>query len=333
VGIISDGSGLLGVGRVKAQAMLPVLEAKAALLSAKAGLNGLPLALDLEKEDDLVDTVVRMSPSFGAVILDAIGSGRSLRVMQALSERLEIPVFDDDADGPAIAVLGALMNACTRIGRDLKEVKVGQVGLGAAGGSIARLVMQFTGNPVLGEDVHPAAMSRHVYQGGKQSSLEEIMRECDVVVANTGHADVIPASMVREGQAILALSMPNPEIDPYDATLAGAAFAADGQSIDKAVVFPGLLLGATAVRARTINDAMRVAAATKLAELAPDQDLLPSPLSETVHAQVAEAVADAAVRTGVADEVEASLRTAAVFTRVLNDEQQIPLARTCDGDS
>jgi malate dehydrogenase (oxaloacetate-decarboxylating) len=326
VAIVSDGAGLIGVGRVKSRAMLPVLEAKAALLAQFAGLNALPLVLDVQDEEDVIETVKRLVPSCGAILLDAIGGGRGMRVQEALDEALDVPVFDDDSDGPAVAVLAAVINAAARIGKDIKSVKIGQIGLGTAGAAIANLVMTFTGNSVKGEDVHPAALSRHVHRGGEESSLEEIMASCDIVVANTGHADVIPPSMVRDGQAILALSVPRGEIDPYDAVLAGAAFAADGQAINKAVAFPGLLLGALGVRATTLSTEMQIAAALTLAELAPNGDLIPTPQQEGVHAAVAAAVAKAAVTSGVATiDVPEALLTASVFEEAIADERLIPL--------
>ena len=122
----------------------------------------------------------------------------------------------------------------------------------------------------------------------------------EVIIANTGHGRVIKPSMVREGQVIIALSEPEPEIETYDATLAGAALAADGKSVHKAVVFPGMLLGAMWVRARTINDEMRIAAALSLASQVEEGDLVPAPLSDGVHAKVAASVTAAAISSGVA---------------------------------
>jgi malate dehydrogenase (oxaloacetate-decarboxylating) len=326
VAIVSDGAGLIGVGRVRSRAMLPVLEAKAALLAQFAGLNSLPLVLDVQSEEEVTETVKRLAPSCGAILIDAIGGGRGMRVQETLDDALDIPVFDDDSDGPAVAVLAASINAANRIGKDIKSVKVGQIGLGTAGSAIANLIMTFTGNSVKGEDVHPAALSRHVHRGGEESNLEEIMATCDIVVANTGHPDVIPASLVREGQAILALSVPRGEIDPYDAVLAGAAFAADGHAINKAVAFPGLLLGALGVRATTVNTEMQIAAALTLAELAPNGDLIPTPQQEGVHAAVAAAVARAAVTSGAATaDVPEALLSASVFEDAITDGRLIPL--------
>jgi malate dehydrogenase (oxaloacetate-decarboxylating) len=300
VGIVSNGSGLLGVGRVSPRAMLPMLEGKAALLADMVGISGLPLPLDVQNEADFVETVLRIAPSCEAILLDAMPAPRGQRVCDTLDKKLNIPIYHDDADSPAVIGLAAFINACGRASLDPMKVKVGQIGLGTAGGSIARLLMRYTENPVWGDDIHPEAMNQHVAEGGIILSLAEIMASCDVIIANTGHGRVIKPSLVREGQVIIALSEPEPEIETYDATLAGAALAADGKSVHKAVVFPGMLLGAMWVRARTINDEMRVAAALSLASQAEEGDLVPAPLTDGVHAKVAAAVTAAAISSGVA---------------------------------
>jgi malate dehydrogenase (oxaloacetate-decarboxylating) len=300
VAVVSNGAGLLGVGKVKPAAMLPMLEGKAAILAEFAGLSALPLALEVQEEGRFVDSIASLAPSCGAVLLDGIPTPRGTQIQKRLDEALSLPVFHDDADSPAVVGLAAVFNAVKRAEMDLDSVTIGQVGLGTAGGAIARLIMATTGRPVWGEDIHPEAVNRHVALGGRAASLDEIMKTCDVVVANTGHGDVIPPSLVREGQAIIALSEPYPEIETYEATLAGARFAADGKAVHKAVVFPGTLLGAMTVKAKTINDDMRVAAARTLADHAEEGDLVPTPLTEHVHAAVAGAVARAAVESGVA---------------------------------
>jgi malate dehydrogenase (oxaloacetate-decarboxylating) len=326
VALISDGTGLQGVGRVRSRAVLPVFEAKAALLAELGGLNSLPLVLDAPSEDDLLAAVQALSPSCGAILLDAVSGARAQRVTKKLEDALGIPILLDDADCPAVGALACVINACRRAGKDINTVRIGQLGLGTAGAAIASLVMRFTGRPVLGDDVHPASVGRHVANGGQASSLDEIMATCDVVVANTGHGGVIPANSVREGQAILALSEPRPEIEPYDAMLAGAAFAADGKVLNKGAVLPGMFLGALAVKARRFDDEMRIAAACTLAEVAPDNDLLPMPLDEGVHAAVASSVAKAAIRSGLAlREVPESALAPSIFEEVIRRERSLPL--------
>ena len=325
VGILSDGAGLIGAGKVRAEAMMPLLEAQAALLSEKAGLNGVPLTVDVNSEEDLVETIVRIGKSFGGIHLSALAAPRNVRIKEKLEDRLKIPVFDDDADAPAVTALAATINVCRRTGRDIRSVVIGQLGLGTAGGAIAALLMKYTGQPVIGEDVHPAAMSRHLYLGGKNASLEDIMKTCDVVIANTGHGGLIGADLVREGQAILALSEPRPEISAYDAALAGAAFAADGKAVDKSVAVPGVFLGAMSVRATRINSEMLIAAAVTLADLADKEDLVPMPIDDEVHPHVAAAVARAAVVTQVARRSSDVPLSAEIFAEIIADIRQFPL--------
>ena len=248
-----------------------------------------------------------------------------MRIKEKLEDRLKIPVFDDDADAPAVTALAATINVCRRTGRDIRSVVIGQLGLGTAGGAIAALLMKYTGQPVIGEDVHPAAMSRHLYLGGKNASLEDIMKTCDVVIANTGHGGLIGADLVREGQAILALSEPRPEISAYDAALAGAAFAADGKAVDKSVAVPGVFLGAMSVRATRINSEMLIAAAVTLADLADKEDLVPMPIDDEVHPHVAAAVARAAVVTQVARRSSDVPLSAEIFAEIIADIRQFPL--------
>lgn len=326
VAVVTDGSGLQGVGKVHPRAMLPVLEGKSAVLAQFAGLSSMRLALEVSSEEQLVETMVAVGSSCGAVLIDSIAAPRGPRCAAKLAERLKIPVYHDDADSPAIVGLAAVINACRRAHLDLATVNIGQLGLGTAGGAIARLVMRHTGRPVLGDDVHPAAISRHVSSGGIAASIDEIMARCDVVVANTGHAGVIPPSKVREGQVIIALSEPRPEIEPYDAQLAGAAFAADGKAISTIAAVPGVLLGALAVRATQISDDMRLAAAVTLATFATDGDLVPTPLDPGVHAAVAAAVAQAACKAGLAPaRIDVDKLTPARFEEAIHDLRPLPL--------
>ena len=305
VAVVTDGSGLVGLGKVNPRAMLPVVEGKAMLLAQLAGLSGLPLCLNVDSEDALCDAVCALAPSFGAVILESIAAPRGPRSALKLAERLKMPIYHADADSPAVVGLAAVINACRRARLDIHKVTIGQIGLGTAGGAIARLIMKHTGKAVLGDDVHPSAISRHVSAGGIASSIDEIRATADVVVANTGHSGVIQPSQVREGQVIIALSEPRPEIEPYDAQLAGAAFAADGKAISSAAAMPGILLGALAVKATSISDEMKIAAAVTMA---------------------AAAVARAAVKAGQATAaVDDKLLVESVFQDVINDERQLPL--------
>lgn len=326
VAIVSDGADFPGEGKVSPQAMMPILEGQAALLAKHAGLHSLPLALQVRDEDTFAETLMNISPSCRAMILHAVSATRARRIIQQLNDKLSIPIFHADADAAAICGLASFINACRLVGLDTETVRVGQVGLGTAGGAVARLVMRYLNRPVLGDDVHPGALNRHTFYGGKVASLEDIMNVCDVVIANTGHSGSIPTSMVRRGQVIIALSEPRPDIEPFDALLAGAAYAADGKAVNTAVVFPGLVLGALAVKASQLNDSMRIAAAVTIADLAEDGDLVPSPLLANVHVKVAAAVARAAIHSGVAQaNVDTDMVTAEYLAGVVAGQKHLPI--------
>jgi malate dehydrogenase (oxaloacetate-decarboxylating) len=177
---------------------------------------------------------------------------------------------------------------------------IGQIGLGAAGNGIAKMLMQITGNPVWGADLTDEALVRHTANGGKASNLKEIMANCDIVVATTGAPGLIKPDMVRRGQIILALSNPQPEIDPDVALKHGAAYAADGKSVNNVLGFPGIFRGAVDTWTPRITDEMLVAAANAIAEYTPDDQMVPNPLDRKLHETVAHAVALKAIEQGLA---------------------------------
>jgi malate dehydrogenase (oxaloacetate-decarboxylating) len=199
-------------------------------------------------------------------------------------------VLHDDQHGTAVVVLAAALNATRRVGRVLGDCVVGQVGLGAAGIGIVRLLQCAGARRVLGTDLDAGAMKRLAGMGGEPSTLDDIMREADIVVATTGARGLIRPETVRKGQIIMALSNPDPEIEPADALAHGAAIAADGKGINNLLGFPGLFKGALEARATRFTDAMLLAAAEAIAELARGEDLVPDPLDRAVHQAVAAAV-------------------------------------------
>lgn len=328
VAVVTDGSGVTGLNRVSPMAALPLVETKCMFLAQLVGLSGLPLSLEVPNEERLVESLIALRPSCSAMIIDSVAAPRGQRVAQRVAEKLQIPVFHDGADGPAIVGLAAILGALKKVGKRLEDVQIGQIGLGTAGGAIARLVMRHTGRPVIGEDFHPGAVSRHIAFGGIHASIDELMARCDVVMMNTGQPGLVQPSQVREGQIIIALGEPRPEIEPFDATLAGAAFAADGKSISTGSAYPGVLLGAMAVKAKVIDDDMRIAAAIAMVDVADAGDIVPVPLQPGLHAAVAAAVALAALKKGnVGIEVEAADLTAATFEDAIADRRLLPLSR------
>ncbi len=300
VAIITDGTAVLGLGDIGPLAGMPVMEGKAMLIESLVGLSGMPILLSTKDPQRIVDTVEAIAPTFAAIQLEDISAPRCFEIEARLQERLSIPVMHDDQHGTAVVSTAALTVACRRTGIDFNRAVIGQIGLGAAGNATARMLMGLTGNPVLGADLSEDALQRFEQAGGRRSSLPEIMAECDIVIATTGAPGLIKPEMVRKGQIILALSNPNPEIEPEAAMAAGAAFASDGKSVNNVLGFPGILRGAVDAQSPRITDEMFRAAAQKIADLTPEGDLVPNPLDKEVHKSVARAVAMTAFKQGLA---------------------------------
>ncbi len=300
VAIVTDGSAVLGLGDIGPLAAMPVMEGKAMLMESLVGLSGMPILLNTKDPDEIVRTVANIAPTFSAIQLEDISAPRCFEIEDRLQALLDIPVMHDDQHGTAVVVTAALMVIARRTATDLSRVRIGQIGLGAAGNAIAKMLIHLYGNPVLGADLSEDALRRLESIGGRRSDLEEIMRTCDVVIATTGVPNLIRPEMVRPGQIIFALSNPNPEIAPDVALAAGARFAADGKAINNVLGFPGIFRGAVDAYARRITREMLVAAAKTLADLTPEGELVPNALDKNVHRAVARAVAETAIRQGIA---------------------------------
>ena len=301
VAIVTNGTRVLGLGNVGPIASLPVMEGKAALLNQFVGLSALPIILKSRDPDVIVRTVEEFAQGFGAIQLEDIESPVCFEVEERLVASLDMPVLHDDQHGTAVAALAAAEKAMSRAGLDLERARIGVIGLGAAGTAIARMVQDVTHHAVLGFDPSPQAQERLRASGGEIArDLEQLMDEADLVIAVSGQPGLIKPSSVRPGQGILALTNPVPEIQPEDALAAGAAFAADGRSVNNLLGFPGILRAAIDCRASGITRSMYVAAARTIASLAKDNELVPSPLRLDVHRGVARAVARAAEAAGVA---------------------------------
>lgn len=241
VAIVTDGTAILGLGNIGSVAGMPVMEGKAALFDQLAGISGIPILLDTSDPEEIIKTVKHISPGFSGILLEDIGSPHCFEIEDRLKEELNIPVMHDDQHGTAVVTLAAAISACRSAGVDLKEAKVGQIGLGAAGVAICRMFMAYGVNAVYGTDKSESAMNRLEQYGGQAvSSIEELMETCDIVIATTGVPGLIKPAFVRSGQVILALSNPKPEIEPEAALQAGAAYAADGRSVNNVLGFPGI---------------------------------------------------------------------------------------------
>lgn len=300
VGIFTNGSRVLGLGNIGPLASLPVMEGKAALYATFAQLSATPILVDTLDASEFVETVVRVARSFGAIHLEDIRIPECFAIERELTARLAKPVMHDDQHGTATVALAAIVTACRLTGMDLKAARVGQIGLGAAGSAIARLVLAFGAREVLVTDVSPAAVAALVASGARGVDLATLLRESDIVIATTGRPGLIHPDMVRKGQVIFALSNPDGEIAPEVALAAGAAFASDGRSVNNALAYPGIFKGALQVRSRAIVPEMLVAAALAISARAEGSDVVPSPLDLRVHDAVCAAVAAKATELGLA---------------------------------
>ena len=300
VAVCTNGTRVLGLGDIGPVASMPVMEGKAVFYQQLAGVSAMPILIDARDVDTFVETVVRIAPGFGGIHLEDISAPECFEIEARLIERLAQPVMHDDVHGTAVVTLGAALVACRQAGLTLEEEVVGQIGLGAAGFGIAALMVDAGARKVLATDPNPASHERARAKGIEVVEMETLMQEADVVVATTGVPGLIKPEMVRQGQVILALTNPFPEIEPEDAIGAGAAFAADGKSVNNVLGYPGIFRGALLSGAKQINPEMKIAAAEVIASLTAEAELVPDALDPTVHHRVADAVRDAAIASGAA---------------------------------
>jgi malate dehydrogenase (oxaloacetate-decarboxylating) len=299
IAICTNGTRVLGLGNIGAVASMPVMEGKALFYRQMAGISAIPILIDTEDPDEFVATVLRIAPGFGAIHLEDIRAPDCFDIEVRLIEALDVPVMHDDVHGTAVATLAAALAACANVGVELTASSVGQIGLGAAGLGIASLMVDAGARLVSASDPDESAHARARERGVEIGSLEQVM-ESDIVVATTGRPGLIEPGMVREGQIILALSNPDAEISPTAALAAGAAFAADGASVNNVLGFPGIFRGALLAGAEEISTRMKLAAAGAIAALTSASELVPDALDPKVHEQVAAAVNEAARAEGLA---------------------------------
>jgi malate dehydrogenase (oxaloacetate-decarboxylating) len=295
VGIITNGTAVLGLGHIGAIPSLPVMEGKAMIYAKFVGISGVPILINETDPKKVTDAVLAIESSFGAIHIEDIAAPACFEIEAALISKLNKPVMQDDQHGTAVVTLAALLTASRRVQQDLKNSVVGQIGLGAGGIGITSLLLHYGVKQVLGTDIREAALQQLEKLGGKRASLAELMQRSHIVIATSGVKGLIKPEMVRKGQLIFALSNPEAEIEPRLALERGATFATDGRSVNNALGFPALFRGALDARAKRFTTAMYLAAANKLSELAPPDELLPHVLDTTVHLAVADAVRQAAL--------------------------------------
>jgi malate dehydrogenase (oxaloacetate-decarboxylating) len=300
VAICTNGTRVLGLGNIGARASMPVMEGKALFYRQMAGISAIPILIDTEEAGEFIATVERIALGFGAIHLEDIRAPECFEIESALIEALEIPVMHDDVHGTAVSTLAAMLVACDQVGLDPADAIVGQVGLGAAGLGIATLMVQAGAKAVLAADPSEDSHDRARERGIEVASFEDVMERARIVVLTTGVPGLVKPEMVRDGQVILALTNPDPEITPSAALEAGAAFAADGSLVNNVLGFPGIFRGALASGAQEISVGMKLAAARAIAGLTEESELVPDALDPAVHQQVAIAVGEAAREEGLA---------------------------------
>jgi malate dehydrogenase (oxaloacetate-decarboxylating) len=313
VAIVTNGSRVLGLGDIGPVAAMPVMEGKSLFYSQLVDVSAVPILVDTHDVDEFVETVIKIAPGFGGIHLEDIRTPDCFEIERRLNEALSQPVMHDDVHGTAVVTLAALIVACRQAGLELEDASVGQIGLGAAGLGIATLIHDAGVKRVLATDPNPIAQQIAAERGIELASgLDQVMRECDVVIATSGKPGLITPEMIRPGQVIFALTNPSPEIEPAAALAAGAGFAADGTSVNNVLGYPGIFHGALLAGASVINVEMKRAAAWALAGLTVESELIPEVLDRHVHQVVTEAVRQAAVDSGVADPARVSPASASI---------------------
>ena len=323
--VITDGSAVLGLGNIGPEAGMPVMEGKCALFKAFGNVDAFPLCVKSQEVDEFVNAVYLMSGSFGGINLEDISAPRCFEIERKLKEKCDIPVFHDDQHGTAVVVLSGLLNALKVVGKKKEEVKVVTVGAGAAGIAIVKMLLSagfknitmcdkqgalYVGCP--GMNWAQAEMAERTNPEQTPGTLAEKLVGADVFIG-TSAPGLVTRQMVEtmnKDAIIFACANPTPEIFPEEAKAGGARIVSTGRSdypnqINNVLAFPGIFRGVFDVRASDINEEMKIAAAEALAGLISEEELsdeyiMPAALDDRVAKTVAEAVAGAAVRTGVA---------------------------------
>lgn len=322
VAVITDGSAVLGLGDIGPLAGMPVMEGKCVLFKEFAGVDAVPLCVDTQDVEEMVQTIALISKSFGGINLEDIAAPRCFEVERRLKERCDIPVFHDDQHGTAVVITAALTNALKVVGKKKEQVKVVLNGIGAAGGAAAKLLLDLgysnlilcdkdgilcNGDPNLLP--HHAELAARTNQAGQRGTLADALVGADVFIG-VSRPGLVTGEMVEsmaKDPILLAMANPVPEIMPDIALAHGAAVVGTGRSdfpnqINNVLVFPGLFKGALSCGAVQITEGMKHAAARALADLVPPEQLsptciLPSPLNRAAAEAVAHAVAEEARRT------------------------------------
>lgn len=325
VAVISDGSAVLGLGDIGPEASLPVMEGKAILFKEFGNVDAFPLVLNTKNVDEIVETIIRIAPTLGAINLEDISAPRCFEIERRLKESLDIPVFHDDQHGTAIVTLAALINASKIVDKKLEDLKVVVNGAGAAGVAITKLLLSSGVKNIIlcdrkgaiyegREDLDQSKMdiAKITNRALEAGSLEAVIKNYDTFIGVSG-PNAVTKDMVKsmnKDSMIFAMANPVPEIFPEDAKEAGARVIGTGRSdfpnqINNVLAFPGIFRGALDARAKEINEAMKVAAAYAIANSVSEEQLhedfiIPNAFDISVQKAVAKAVMEAAINSGVA---------------------------------
>lgn len=326
VAVVTNGTAVLGLGNIGAGAGLPVMEGKAVLFKSFAGVDAVPLCLNSRNVDDICQTVEMLEPGFGGINLEDIKAPECFDIETRLKETMNIPVFHDDQHGTAVVAVSALMNGFKLIGKRFRDAKVVVNGAGAAGMAITRLLQAVGTKHIIlcdtkgaiyegrleGMNPYKEDIARITNKRKEAGSLVDVIKGADVFIG-VSVAKCVTEEMVRsmnKDAIIMAMANPEPEIMPELAKKAGARIVCTGRSdfpnqVNNLLAFPGIFRGALDVRATDINTEMKIAAATAIASLIPEEELsedniIISPFDKRVAPRVASAVAQAAIDTGVA---------------------------------
>lgn len=325
IAVVTDGSAVLGLGNIGGLAGMPVMEGKCVLFKEFADIDAFPICINTNDTDEIVDTVYRISGSFGGINLEDISAPRCFEIEKKLKEKCDIPVFHDDQHGTAVCVAAALINALKLVNKELQSVKCVINGAGAAGAAICRLLLDlgvrniivcnrdgalYRGRENMSESYRELAKITN--PENEKGELKEVIRGADVFIG-VSVANALTKETVAEmnsNAVVFALANPIPEIFPDEAKAGGAAVVGTGRSdfpnqINNLLAFPGIFRGALDVRASDINASMHKAAVFALADAVSEDKLcsefiLPDPLDKKTAAAVAKAVSEAAVKSGVA---------------------------------
>lgn len=326
IAVVTDGTAVLGLGDIGPEAAMPVMEGKCVLFKEFGGVDAIPLCLDSQDNDEIVNIVAKLAPSFGGFNLEDISGPRCFEIERRLKKLLDIPVFHDDQHGTAVVVLSGLINALKIVGKEFTEIKVVVNGAGAAGISTARLLKAFgVANIVLcdtkgaiyadrkeGMNQEKELLAQETNPNQEKGFLQDVIKGADVLIG-VSKAGVVSKDMVRsmnKDAIIFAMANPVPEIFPEEAKAAGARIVGTGRSdfpnqVNNVLAFPGIFRGALDVQAKDINEDMKKAAAYAIAEIIEpenlsEENIIPKAFDLRVGPRVAAAVAEAAVKSGVA---------------------------------